>query len=208
MCASMPRGGRRPTYLENLVNLVPLDYQGLLDSRAPLGSEKSHFFKWLFTKMAVSVVCGWESGLELAGSSLMQMSAWICFRTSFSFEGNDPPLQIRSFGGNRGKCNRTRDDTEPLFSSVSMRQDLHVADSSYLPWNEAYDHSLSLSHLICFWCLAMKASPMSDTFSLIFSLKDDSARKNRVEFVACCLNTDCSSWFPMHHHLVLSFTSK
>ena len=41
----MPRGGRRPTYLENLVNLVLLDYQGLLDSRAPLGSEKSHFFQ-------------------------------------------------------------------------------------------------------------------------------------------------------------------
>ena len=69
-------------------------------------------------------------------------------------------------------------------------------------------NTLCLSHLICFWCLAMKASPMSTTFSLIFSLKEYSARKNRVEFVACCLNTDCSSWFPMHHHLVLSFTSK
>ena len=69
-------------------------------------------------------------------------------------------------------------------------------------------NTLCLSHLICFWCLAMKASPMSATFSLIFSLKEYSARKNRVEFVACCLNTDCSSWFPMHHHLVLSFTSK
>ena len=41
-----------------------------------------------------------------------------------------------------------------------------------------------LSHLVCFWCLAMKASPMSYTFSLIFSLKDDSARKNCVKFVA------------------------
>ena len=29
-----------------------------------------------------------------------------------------------------------------------MRQDLHVADSSYLPWNEAYEHSLSLSSLL------------------------------------------------------------
>ena len=56
-------------------------------------------------------------------------------------------------------------------------------------------NTLCLSHLICFkfWCLAMKASPMSTTFSLIFSLKDDSARKNRVDFVVYCLNTDCSS---------------
>ena len=69
-------------------------------------------------------------------------------------------------------------------------------------------NTLCLSHLICFWCLAMKASPMCDTFSLIFSLKDDSARKNCVKFVAWCLYTDCSSWFPMHYHLVLSFTSK
>ena len=54
-------------------------------------------------------------------------------------------------------------------------------------------NTLCLSHLFCFWCLAVKASPMSDTFSLIFSLKDDSARKNRVEFVACCLYKDWSS---------------
>ena len=75
----------------------------------------------------------------------MLMNAWICFRTSILGEGNNSPLQIRSFGGNQGKCNRTRDDTDPLFSTVLMRQDLRVADSSYLPWNEAYEHSLSLS---------------------------------------------------------------
>ena len=61
-------------------------------------------------------------------------------------------------------------------------------------------NTLCLSHLFFYWCLARKASPTSDTFSLIFSLKDDSARKNCVEFVACCLYTDCSSWFPTHHH--------
>ena len=95
--------------------------------------------------MDFCVVGGWESGQELAASQLMLMNAWICFRTSISFEGNNPLLQIRSFGGNRGKCNRTLDSTEPLFSSVLMRQDLRVADSSYLSWNEAYEHSLSLS---------------------------------------------------------------
>ena len=69
-------------------------------------------------------------------------------------------------------------------------------------------NTLCLSHLFCYWCLARKASPKSDTFSLIFLLKDDSARKNRVEFVACCLYTDCSSWFHTHHHLVSTLTSK
>ena len=45
------------------------------------------------------------------------------------------------------------DSAKPLFSSVLMRQDLRVADSSYLPWNEAYDHSLSLSsHLFLVPC--------------------------------------------------------
>ena len=103
--------------------------------------------------MDVCVVGGWESGEELEGSLLMLMNVWICFRTSISFEGNNPPLQIRSFGGNRGKCNRTRDSTEPLFSAVLMRQELLVADSSYLPWNEAYEHSLSLSsHLFLVLC--------------------------------------------------------
>ena len=103
--------------------------------------------------MDFCVVGGLGSGQELADSPLMLMNAWICFRTSILVEGNNPPLQIRSFGGNQGKCNQTRDSTEPLFSSVSMRQDLHVADSSYLPWNEAYDHSLSLSsHLFLVPC--------------------------------------------------------
>jgi len=148
MRASLPRAGRRPIYLLNSVNLALLDLLSLLACRAPLESENSHFFKWLFTKMAVSVVGGWESGQELAGSPLMLMNVRICFRTSFSFICNNPSLQISSFGGNRGKCNRTCDPTDGLFSSVLMRQDLHVADSSYLPWSEAYEHSLSLSSLL------------------------------------------------------------
>ncbi len=32
--------------------------------------------------------------------------------------------------------------------AVLMRHSLHVADSCYLPWNEAYRHSLSLSSLL------------------------------------------------------------
>jgi hypothetical protein len=41
-----------------------------------------------------------------------------------------------------------RDPTNVLFSFVLMKQDLDVADSSYLPWSEAYKHSLSLSSLL------------------------------------------------------------
>ena len=54
-------------------------------------------------------------------------------------------------------------------------------------------NTLCLSCLICYWCLARKASPMCNTFSLIFLLNNDSARKNWAEYVACCLYTDCSS---------------
>ncbi len=45
---------------------------------------------------------------------------------------------------------------------------LHVADRSYSPWNEAYNHSVS--------CLAGKASLMVDTFSPNVLSKDYSAQ--------------------------------
>ena len=145
--------------------------------------------------MAFCVVGRWESWQELSGSPLMQMNAWICFRTSFSFEGDNPSLQICSFGGNQGKCNRTCDPTDWLFSSVLMRQDLRVADSSYLPWNEAYEHSLSLSsHLFLVPCYEGK--PNERHFFADIFIKRVFCLKHHVKFVACCLNTDCSSWFP------------
>ena len=60
MRAFMPRGGRRPTHLENLVNLVQLDSQGLLDSRAPLESENSHFqVTFQVTLRENGLLCGW-----------------------------------------------------------------------------------------------------------------------------------------------------
>ena len=98
--------------------------------------------------MAVSVVGGWESGQELAKSPVVLKNAWICLITSFSFVCNNPSLQIRSFRENRGKCNRTCDPTDRLFSSVPLRQDLNVADSSYLPWYDANKNSPSLSSLL------------------------------------------------------------
>ncbi len=155
MRASLPRGGRRPTPVSlvlqacNSVNLV------LQPCKAPLESENSHFFKCLFTKMAYSVVGGSESAQELAawGSQLMWKNVWICFRTSFSCVCNNPPLQIRSFGGNWGKCNQQCNPTYGHFCSALMRQDLHVADCSYLSWNEACEHCVSLSsHLLLMPC--------------------------------------------------------
>ena len=152
--------------------------------------------------MAVSVVCGWESGQELAGSSLMQMNAWICFRTSFSFEDNNPLLQICSFGGNQGKCNRTCNPTNRLFSSVLMRQDLHVADSSYLPWNEAYEHSLSLSsHLFLVPCYEDKPNERH-FFADIFIKRWFCSKKScRI----CCMLSEYGLQFMVSHAPSLGF---
>ena len=157
--------------------------------------------------MDFCVVSGWESGQEVAGSPLMLMNAWILFRTSISFEGNNPPLQIRSFGGNWGKCNQTA-MIQIHFSPLSWWDKTYMLQIVLIYHGMKLMITLCLCHLFCFWCLAVKASPMSNTFSLIFSLKDDSARNNRVEFVACCLYTHWSSKFPTQHRLVSSFTPK
>jgi hypothetical protein len=153
MRASLPRGGRRPTPGSLVLQACNSVNPVLQACNSPFESENSHFFKCLFTKMAFCVVGGWESAQGLAGSPLMRKNAWICFSTSFSFVCSNPSLQIRSFGGNRGKCNQQYDPTDGLFCSFLMRQDLHVADSSYLLWNEAYEHCLTLvSHLLLMPC--------------------------------------------------------
>ncbi len=141
-CAQQCRSpGWAPAYhLESSEKSEKSEVSGFLactTSRRPLGSEKNHFFKWLFTKMAVSVVGGWESGYELAGRPLVLKNAWICFRTSFSWVGNNPSVQIHLFCKNWGKCHWTCDSSYGLFSAVLMRCDLHVADPSYLQCNEA-----------------------------------------------------------------------
>jgi hypothetical protein len=48
---------------------------------------------------------------------------------------------------NLGKF-ETLDPTDGLFSAALMNQNLSVADSSNLPWNEACKHSLTLSSLL------------------------------------------------------------
>ncbi len=100
MCSGMPRAARRPAYLANSVNSVNLVLLDLLSLLAPLGSVNSHFFKRLFTKMAVSMVSDRESHLELEESHLMLKSTWLCFGMSSAFVGNNP-----SPSANRGPIN-------------------------------------------------------------------------------------------------------
>ena len=129
MRASMPRCGRRPIDFTPLFLALQADCTSnklvvrLLQVRTVTFSRDSSR-KWQSL---------WLVGENLAGSPLVLKNAWICLITSFSFVGNNPSLQIRSFRENRGKCNRTCDPTDRLFSFVPMRQDLNVADSSYLP---------------------------------------------------------------------------
>ena len=118
MRASLLRGSRRPTYFACIARLA-VQYTSLL--HASLVSENSNFFTWLFTKMALSVLGGWEAGQELTGSPFVLKNAWICLTTSFSFVGNNLALQIRSFGENHRKCNRTCDPTDGPISPVSMK---------------------------------------------------------------------------------------
>jgi hypothetical protein len=95
--------------------------------------------------MALSVVGGWESGLEQAGIPVVLKNDWICFRTSSPLLGNNPSLQSHSFCENWGKCNQICGQTNEAFPSSKT---YNVADSSCLPGNEAYKHSLSLSSLL------------------------------------------------------------
>jgi hypothetical protein len=122
MRLGMQRAARQPTYLSNSVNSVNIALLDLLSSISlftPLGSENSHFFKRLLTKMADSMVTGsgQESEQEQEESHLMRKNAWLCFRTSSSFVGNNPSLQIHSFSEDRGKCNKT---VNPSISDFSI----------------------------------------------------------------------------------------
>ncbi len=147
MRSEMPRAARRPTYLANLANSVNLVFLDLLSSRrwfAPLASENSHFFKWLFTKMAVSMFSGRESEQERKESNLMPKNAWLCFSISSSFVGNNPSLQIHSFSEDRGKCNKTGNPSISNFSTIPTSNILILAVSSSLPSDEAYRQLLSL----------------------------------------------------------------
>ena len=114
--------------------------------KTPLASDNSHFFKWLFTKMAVSVtvVSDPESEQELAESHLMLKNDCLCFRMASSFVGNNPSLQIHSFSKDRGKRKRSGNPPISDFSTILTSHILILADSSHLPSDEAYRQRLSL----------------------------------------------------------------
>jgi hypothetical protein len=85
-----------------------------------------------------------ESEQELAESHVMLKNAWLCFRMSSSFVGNNPSLQIHSFSEDQGKCNKTCNPSITYFSTILTSHILILADSSHLPSNEAYRQCLSL----------------------------------------------------------------
>jgi hypothetical protein len=94
--------------------------------------------------MAVSMVSGWESEQKLAESHLMRKNAWLCFRISSSFVGNNPSPLIHSFSEDRGKCNKTGNPSISDFSTILTSDIPILADSSHLPSDEAYRKRLSL----------------------------------------------------------------
>ncbi len=94
--------------------------------------------------MAVSMVSDRESEQELEESHLMLRNAWLCFRLSSSFGGNNPSLQIHSFIEDLGKCNETVNPSISYLSTILTSHLLILADSAYLPSDEADRQHLSL----------------------------------------------------------------
>jgi hypothetical protein len=94
--------------------------------------------------MAVSIISGRESEQEQEESHLMLKNAWLCFRISSSFVGNNPSLQIQSFSKDRGKCIKTGNPSISDFSTILTSHILILADSSYIASDEAYRQRLSL----------------------------------------------------------------
>jgi hypothetical protein len=95
--------------------------------------------------MAASMVGGRESEQVLEESHLMLKNAWLCFRTSSSFEGSNPSLQTHSFSEVQGKCNKTGNPSISDFSAIlTLSHILILVDNSYLLSHEAYRQRLSL----------------------------------------------------------------
>ncbi len=110
-----------------------------------------------------------ESEQELAESHLMLKNAWLSFRMSSSFVGNNPSLQmIHSFCEDQGlgKCNKTGNPSISDFFTILTSNILILADSSHLPSDEAYRQYLSFP---CN-CLSTPCYPMRDIFSKYFHL--------------------------------------
>ncbi len=83
------------------------------------------------------------------------------------------------------------------FSAVLMRNNLHVADFSYLPWNEAYKHSLHLSsHFLLM--PSLEGKPNGRHFSPKIFLNKDSVCK----FVSTWFHAACM-WIVVHDNLLI-----
>ncbi len=170
MCAGMPPAARRPTYSVNSVNLVLLD---LLSSRlwfTPLGSDNSHFFKWLSRK--------WQSPWSVTQnlSRSWRRAIW-CSRTIASVSG----CHLLSYA-TIPHCRFTR---LSKIEESATRQAMRPSAISPPSWRVTSQFLLIVliyqvmkptynvcpSHAIIYRRLATSASPTLDIFSTKFSLK-------------------------------------
>jgi hypothetical protein len=97
---------------------------------------------------------------EALSCSLVLKSAWICFRTSFSLEGNNRSLQILGF------WDYQRSNGHFSAFLTWMRQALHLIVHIYYGMN--LKNTLCLSHLFYYQCLAGKAIPRGNNVPRIF----------------------------------------
>ena len=194
----MLRSGCQPAALQTQYSV--LQNTELVVQKTSLSDASSKWEQSLFHvtlhEMAVCVFGGWESGKEVTGSSLVLKNGFICLRASFSWVGNNPSLRIHSICENRAKCYWMCDPTDEVFSSVLMRQDLHVADSSYLPYYEAYERSLALSsHLLLTPC--GEGEPKQQHFLAVMFIKRRFWSKQMCRH--CCMLSWYCLQFMIYH---------
>jgi hypothetical protein len=152
-------------------------------SRMPFESEKSfsHFFKWLFTKMAVSIRLngGWvRIWIGAGGEPFHAEQCLDHFRTSFSWVGNNPSLQT-SFVKIRESATRHANLLMD-FSLLSWWDTIYMLQLVFIYHGMKLINFLCLSHLFSYQCLAGKAFPIGNTFSTKYLLNTGSVQKNCV----------------------------
>ncbi len=177
MRAAMPGAGRRPALQTQKVQKIQ-KFQNIpccTSSWMPLESENHHFSSDSSRK--------WPSRL-LSGENLDRSWQWalLCWRMLGSVSEHHS-LELGTIPYGRFVC------FVEIVESAARRAILPM-DFSLLSWWDAtyilqivliYDgmnliNTLCLLHLMFYWCLAGKASPMSDTFSPKGSLNEDSVR--------------------------------
>ncbi len=151
--------------------------------------------------MAVSVVGGWDSWKEPAGSPQEPKNVCICFRT-WSREQSSTAYSLDLW--KLGKVQPDGPDTgmQSSFSPLSWWNKTR-ADSSYLPWNEAYKHFIFLISVVVDVLTGKQAK-----WATLFCWKIHGKMiLFKTLFLLCCMLSACR-WEIMitsYPHLVSSF---